>query len=421
MINLRSATRETLFGNSSWCPLLFDSRAWRYCVSLVRGCEWSLCALLLTTLAAIPNAYPSSNFVPEEKIWCATAQTTIFTTTDNCLDYWGGKVFPDASHAAAAHRYLRSISESGSSNHGPMVWCATPETYATTNKGKCLAQGGQAFTTYRAARAEHDRLKDPTNGLGWCARSRAVTLEKRIACLSRAGGWYVKKKSAEREVSRLNSGSSTFGASSESKKVLSIWCANASGVELTTRDSCLNRYNGKVFSNSISAMEEHGRLYILGDTSSGYNPLVWCAKKSGISYELRTDCMADNGLMYSNKVAAEAKYRYLRPASSESPSVAQVRKKNSQRALTDAAGSAYVAEWAGRIWKGQGTVLWANGDRYVGEWKDGKRHGQGTLTWSSGAKYVGEFKNGSEWKGREYDKEGNVIATYLAGVKKLVN
>ena len=66
---------------------------------------------------------------------------------------------------------------------------------------------------------------------------------------------------------------------------------------------------------------------------------------------------------------------------------------------------------------GQGTYTFASGEKYVGESKDGKRNGQGTLTFADGSKYVGEWKDGNPWKGTEYDKDGNVNATYSEGVE----
>ena len=69
---------------------------------------------------------------------------------------------------------------------------------------------------------------------------------------------------------------------------------------------------------------------------------------------------------------------------------------------------------------GQGVYTYANGDKYVGEHKDGKRHGQGTLTWADGTKYVGEWKDEDKWQGTQYDKDGNVTATYSEGVAEFV-
>jgi hypothetical protein len=44
-------------------------------------------------------------------------------------------------------------------------------------------------------------------------------------------------------------------------------------------------------------------------------------------------------------------------------------------------------------------------------------HGQGTLTYGvGGGKYVGEWKDGKQWKGADYDRNGNVYYTYSEGV-----
>jgi hypothetical protein len=92
-----------------------------------------------------------------------------------------------------------------------------------------------------------------------------------------------------------------------------------------------------------------------------------------------------------------------------------------QAGCTGVNGTMYVGDWKDEKWHGQGTMTWASGRKYVGEWKYGEEHGHGTVTDTDGTKYVGEFKNRSRWEGAYYDKNGNVIATYSAGVKKLVN
>ena len=75
----------------------------------------------------------------------------------------------------------------------------------------------------------------------------------------------------------------------------------------------------------------------------------------------------------------------------------------------------YVGERENGKYHGQGTLTFRDGDKYVGEWKNGKRNGYGTFTWSDGSKYVGEYKDGEEWKGKVYDKDGNVTSKYVNG------
>ncbi|CAK4667035.1 unnamed protein product [Aphanomyces euteiches] len=52
----------------------------------------------------------------------------------------------------------------------------------------------------------------------------------------------------------------------------------------------------------------------------------------------------------------------------------------------------YRGEWNEGLFRGLGTLEFANGDAYVGEFVNGKRHGQGTLTTASGNVYTGEWK-----------------------------
>ena len=46
---------------------------------------------------------------------------------------------------------------------------------------------------------------------------------------------------------------------------------------------------------------------------------------------------------------------------------------------------------------------------------NGKWHGHGTYTFSNGGKVVGEFRGGKYWNTKEYDKEGNIIRTWVNG------
>ena len=54
---------------------------------------------------------------------------------------------------------------------------------------------------------------------------------------------------------------------------------------------------------------------------------------------------------------------------------------------------------------------------YVEKRKAGSKIGQRTYTWSDGKKYVGEWKDGNPWLGIEYDKDGNVTAIYVEGIR----
>jgi hypothetical protein len=83
-------------------------------------------------------------------------------------------------------------------------------------------------------------------------------------------------------------------------------------------------------------------------------------------------------------------------------------------------GEKYVGEWKDGYENGQGTKTWISGAKYVGEWNEGNRDGQGTYTWSNGGRGVGEFRNNHAWNTKGYDKEGNLIATYINGVKTKV-
>jgi len=100
-------------------------------------------------------------------------------------------------------------------------------------------------------------------------------------------------------------------------------------------------------------------------------------------------------------------------------------KKHGQGTFTYGAGpfegDQYIGEIRDGKRHGQGTYTFSDGVKYVGAYKDGKYDGQGTYIFSDGARRVGEFKDRKLWEGTEYDKDGNVIATYSEGVRKSVN
>ncbi len=79
----------------------------------------------------------------------------------------------------------------------------------------------------------------------------------------------------------------------------------------------------------------------------------------------------------------------------------------------------YVGEWKDGNMHGQGTFTSTKGTQYVGAWKHGKMHGEGTYTFVSGNKYIGESKNDSQWTGKEYDKDGNIISAITNGKEML--
>ena len=78
-------------------------------------------------------------------------------------------------------------------------------------------------------------------------------------------------------------------------------------------------------------------------------------------------------------------------------------------------GEKYVGDWKNGKYHGHGTFTYLDGNMYVGEFKDGLKNGQGTQTWLDGRKYVGEYKDGKTWNGTGYDKNGNIIRTWVNG------
>ena len=78
----------------------------------------------------------------------------------------------------------------------------------------------------------------------------------------------------------------------------------------------------------------------------------------------------------------------------------------------------YEGEIVNGVPNGQGTYTWKDGRKYVGKVKDGECHGQGTFTSKDGEKFVGEWKDDKEWNITEYDKNGNIIESWLNGIKQ---
>ena len=55
---------------------------------------------------------------------------------------------------------------------------------------------------------------------------------------------------------------------------------------------------------------------------------------------------------------------------------------------------------------------------YQGQVKDGKPNGLGVLISTNGWKYFGNWESGKIWNGTEYDKDGNIIYSWVEGKKK---
>ena len=81
-------------------------------------------------------------------------------------------------------------------------------------------------------------------------------------------------------------------------------------------------------------------------------------------------------------------------------------------------GRKYIGDWKNGKVDGQGEFTWSNGDKYEGEWKNGEKHGQGTVTFSGGGKWIGEFRRVKPWNITGYDKDGNIIGTFVNGVEQ---
>lgn len=80
----------------------------------------------------------------------------------------------------------------------------------------------------------------------------------------------------------------------------------------------------------------------------------------------------------------------------------------------------YVGELKNGIRNGLGTLTMSGRDgwTHVGGWKAGQKDGRGILYSFRGGRVEGEWKENKEWNAIEYDKTGNVTATYSEDVRK---
>ena len=81
-------------------------------------------------------------------------------------------------------------------------------------------------------------------------------------------------------------------------------------------------------------------------------------------------------------------------------------------------GEIYEGEWKGGFFHGQGTYILPGGRKHVGQFKNGLLDGKGTMTNKKGGKYLGKWKKSQIWNASYYDKDGNIIQTWLNGVEQ---
>jgi hypothetical protein len=62
-------------------------------------------------------------------------------------------------------------------------------------------------------------------------------------------------------------------------------------------------------------------------------------------------------------------------------------------------------------------VLSYNSQKYSGEFKNGMMNGKGIFTNDSGRKIVGEFRKSKPWNVYNYNKNGEIEATWIKGIK----
>ena len=72
-------------------------------------------------------------------------------------------------------------------------------------------------------------------------------------------------------------------------------------------------------------------------------------------------------------------------------------------------GGTFEGELNIDLTKKYGKQTWPNGIVYEGEFKDDIGHGQGKLTYKDNSFFEGEFKDGNIYKGKKYDKNGELL------------
>ena len=262
-------------------------------------------------------AASSGSSSPTPMVWCATDTRYWKTIKVACLQA-DGKVFSSKLAAVADIAERRRLTAAASASSDPMVWCATAENYTSTAKGKCLAKGGKVFTTYRAAKAEHRRLKAAASAssdpMVWCATAEKYGHTTKGKCLTKGGKVFTTYTAARSEHRRLKAAASS-GSSSPTPMV---WCATDTRYWKTIKVACLQA-DGKVFSSKLAAVADIAeRRRLTAAASASSDPMVWCAKASGVTREYRVDCLSRAGGWYVTKEAADREHRRLKSVSSTS-------------------------------------------------------------------------------------------------------
>ena len=108
------------------------------------------------------------------------------------------------------------------------------------------------------------------------------------------------------------------------------------------------------------------------------------------------------------------------PLVAQEAGVLYLKKVNSKFGWFESGNDKKHWKYIGEIKKGKphGTgVLSSTFGKYSGEVKNGMKHGQGTYTYKSGRKRVGEFRKGKPWNVNNYDKNGEIEAAWVKGIK----
>ncbi|MGB6055619.1 MAG: hypothetical protein WBG17_10305 [Burkholderiaceae bacterium] len=78
-------------------------------------------------------------------------------------------------------------------------------------------------------------------------------------------------------------------------------------------------------------------------------------------------------------------------------------------------GDRYEGDYVNGEKTGKGVFTWADGERYEGGFVNDVRSGTGVYTWADGTYFEGEYVNGKRHDGRQFDSDGQLIASYSGG------